>query len=100
MSYEGNTHKINDLLVNVKGDTLAGGCFGNVTKDLYVKDLKLVRPDITSETSAGALVGFGINIPDRYGDPVKPLNISVEMFLYSIRRSRRQGRRMLPVTQK
>ena len=78
MSYEGNTHKINDLLVNVKGDTLAGGCFGNVTKDLYVKDLKLVRPDITSETSAGALVGFGINIPDRYGDPVKPLNISVE----------------------
>ena len=78
MSYEGNTHKINDLLVNVKGDTLAGGCFGNVTKDLYVKDLKLVRPDITSETSAGALVGFGINIPDRYGDPVKTLNISVE----------------------
>ena len=78
MSYEGNTHKINDLLVNVKGDILAGGCFGNVTKDLYVKDLKLVRPDITSETSAGALVGFGINIPDRYGDPVKPLNISVE----------------------
>lgn len=64
--------------MNVKGDTLAGGCFGNVTKDLYVKDLKLVRPDITSETSAGALVGFGINIPDRYGDPVKPLNISVE----------------------
>lgn len=23
-------------------------------------------------------MGFGINIPDRYGDPVKPLNISVE----------------------
>ena len=45
------THKINDLLVNVKGDTLAGGCFGNVTKDLYVKDLKLEEKGVHVTTS-------------------------------------------------
>lgn len=73
LSYEGNTHKISDLLVNVKGDTLAGGCFGNVKKDLSVKDLKLVRPDIASETSAGALVGFGVSDSS--------LNMSVENVL-------------------
>ena len=79
LSYEGNTHKIEDLKVDVKGTSMAGGCFGRVRKDLSVKDLKLVRPDITAETSSGAVVGFGDG--DRGGDGSETLSITVENVL-------------------
>lgn len=59
LDYEGNTREIRDMLVHTTGGTLSGGCFGTVKKNLTVRNLKLVRPDVTSETSSGALIGFG-----------------------------------------
>ena len=67
--YDGEGHSIDDLLVqplkkppkkNGKDagyQDLAMGLFGQVEKDLTVKNLKLVRPDVTSVTCSGGLIG-------------------------------------------
>ncbi|WP_147355587.1 type II secretion system protein [Clostridium sp. OF09-36] len=48
--YEGNGKKISELVVNTPG---AGGCFGTVSKNLTVTDLKVVHPVITADDHAG-----------------------------------------------
>lgn len=54
--YEGNLHGISDLVVK---DVDTGGCFGTVTQNLAVNNLKIVSPNISSEYGAGGLIGSG-----------------------------------------
>ena len=52
--YEGNIHEISDLVVK---DVDTGGCFGKVTQNLAVNNLKIVSPNISSASGAGGLIG-------------------------------------------
>lgn len=75
LSYNGNGHSIENVTIkplqkalgdNAQKQDYATGLFGEVTKNLTVKNLKLVRFDVTSRSSAGALIGqakgTGLNV--------------------------------------